>query len=294
MYGQLLWWMFFYLMTPRDRILTPFGKVPLRSGQEGQQKKFHHGYPMISAHRGASTLAPENTLAAFAKAIELGADFIELDVRTTADGEQICLHDASLKRTTGWNEDVKSVSVRKVKELSAGHSFGDKFAGEKIPSLGEVCELVAGINELESKNVRLYVDCKDIRPAEVVRILQRYGLLDSAVFYGTVNILSEIGEISGHARLMPRYPGREGVESLVTLLHPFAFDVAWPDVNSDLVAQCHIKGIKVFSDLLDEYDDSVQYRKAMDLNIDLIQTDDVSSVIRSISDRQEKLHNEKN
>src|SRR5689334_8887432 len=69
--------------------------------------KSENHLPLVSAHRGASRQAPENTLAAFRLAMELKTDFIEVDIRTTSDGTQICLHDRSLKRTTGIDKSVK-------------------------------------------------------------------------------------------------------------------------------------------------------------------------------------------
>lgn len=264
---------------------TPFHDI--------HQTNAHHSLPKISAHRGASRVAPENTLAAFTKAIEMGADFIEIDVRTTSDGKQVCMHDASLKRTTGLNEKVINVTFQKIKELSAGISFGTEFAQEKVPSLSEVCQLVRRMNKSQSNNVKLYLDCKDITEEEVLTVLNQYQLLDSAIFYGDVNTLKAIRKISPLARLMPPYPGPQHIDEVIAALQPVAFDVAWINVDSSLVTDCHKRGIKVFSDLLDEHDVSLQYSKAIRLGIDLIQTDDVSSVKRSISEYEKKLRNEK-
>jgi glycerophosphoryl diester phosphodiesterase len=243
--------------------------------------------PKISAHRGASRVAPENTLAAFTKAIEMGADFIEIDVRTTSDGKQVCLHDASLKRTTGLNMDVKKVTLQKIKDLSAGEWFDNLYSKEKIPSLEEVCHLVAQLNKLQSRNVNLYVDCKDIRVRDVINVLHQYHLLDSAVFYGDVNTLKKIRKIAPSTRVMPAYPKPHQINWVILTLQPFAFDVAWAEVDSALVTDCHKKEIKVFSDLLGEDDVTLQYRKAIHLGIDLIQTDDVSSVQQIILEYKE-------
>src|SRR5687767_13324591 len=85
------------------------------SGVWGQEFPRAIKLPMISAHRGASRIAPENTLVAFSKAMELGSDFIELDVRTTADGVQVILHDESLKRTTALDARVAKTNLASVK-----------------------------------------------------------------------------------------------------------------------------------------------------------------------------------
>ncbi len=110
--------------------------------------------PLIIAHRGASGIAPENTLAAFAKAIEIGVDRIEMDLRQTIDGEVVIIHDKTLKRTTnGWGS-VRKSSLRKIKRYSAGSWFHHSYSSEKIPTLDEVLDLVNGQVDLllEVKN----------------------------------------------------------------------------------------------------------------------------------------------
>ncbi|MEQ8625502.1 MAG: glycerophosphodiester phosphodiesterase family protein [Vicingaceae bacterium] len=100
--------------------------------------------PLIIAHRGASGLAPENTLAAFAKAIELGVDRIEMDLRQTIDGEVVVLHDKTINRTSnGWGS-VRKLSLKKCKSYSAGSWFHHDFSAERIPTFREVLELVNG------------------------------------------------------------------------------------------------------------------------------------------------------
>ncbi len=96
---------------------------------------------MIIAHRGASGSAPENTLAAFRKAIEVGADWLELDVCTSRDGEIVVIHDDILDRTTSGSGKVRDHTLKELKRLDAGTWFGPRFAGEMIPTLAEVIAL---------------------------------------------------------------------------------------------------------------------------------------------------------
>ncbi|MGN1402226.1 MAG: glycerophosphodiester phosphodiesterase [Bacillus sp. (in: firmicutes)] len=94
--------------------------------------------PWIVAHRGASGTCPENTLAAFRKAINCGADLIELDVRLTKDGQLAVIHDATLERTTNGQGNVIDFTMEELQVFDAGSWKGDGFQGEKIPSLQEV------------------------------------------------------------------------------------------------------------------------------------------------------------
>jgi len=101
------------------------------------------GKVMIVGHRGAAALAPENTLAAF-KAGMTSADMLELDVHLSRDGELIVAHDAKADRTTNGSGYWKDMTLTEIKTFDAGSWYDARFAGEKIPTLGEVLELVNG------------------------------------------------------------------------------------------------------------------------------------------------------
>ncbi|HZY30946.1 MAG TPA: glycerophosphodiester phosphodiesterase family protein [Candidatus Methylomirabilis sp.] len=96
------------------------------------------------AHRGASALAPENTMAAFEKAVELGADVIELDLHLSRDGELVAIHDDTLDRTTDGHGPVHQRSLAELMRLDAGRWFGEGFAGQRIPTLAQVLDRFAG------------------------------------------------------------------------------------------------------------------------------------------------------
>lgn len=96
--------------------------------------------PWVIAHRGASGHAPENTLAAFHKAAELGARFIETDLRLSRDLHIIAMHDATLERTTNGRGAVHDRTLAELGELDAGSWFAAEFSGERIPTLEEIFE----------------------------------------------------------------------------------------------------------------------------------------------------------
>jgi len=91
----------------------------------------------VIAHRGASAYAPENTLAAFRKAVEMGADYFELDCRLSKDSEVIILHDADLERVAGQKTAAADLTLAEIQALDAGSWFNPTFKGEKIPTLRE-------------------------------------------------------------------------------------------------------------------------------------------------------------
>jgi glycerophosphoryl diester phosphodiesterase len=98
---------------------------------------------MVIAHRGASSYAPENTLAAFDLALAMGVRQIELDVDFTSDGHMVVIHDDNVDRTANGSGPVTSRTLVALRALDAGSWFGDKFTDERIPTFHEVLERYA-------------------------------------------------------------------------------------------------------------------------------------------------------
>jgi len=98
------------------------------------------------AHRGANTDAPENTMAAFRRAVEVGASGLEFDVQLSKDGSVVVIHDEKLERTTSGSGLVKDYTLQELQHLDAGSWFGEEFAGEKIPTLDQVLDQFSSTN----------------------------------------------------------------------------------------------------------------------------------------------------
>lgn len=114
--------------------------------------------PIIIGHRGAASLAPENTLASFKKAWEKGAEMVELDVHRTKDGHLVVIHDDKVDRTTDGKGLVKNLTLKEIKALDAGSWFSYEFKGEKVPTLEEVMDWSCGkiYLDIEVKNSTQY------------------------------------------------------------------------------------------------------------------------------------------
>ncbi len=115
-------------------------------------KSFHYDHSnkniLIISHRGASGLAPENTLVAIQKAIDLEADVIEIDVYPSKDSIPVVIHDADLKRTTNGDGRITELTAAEIAHLDAGSWFDKKFKGESVPTLEDVIELIDGQTKL--------------------------------------------------------------------------------------------------------------------------------------------------
>lgn len=141
----------------------------------------------VAAHRGWCEKYPENTMLAFKKAIEIGVDQIETDVRITADGELVCIHDDSVDRTTNGTGKVCEFTLAALRKLDAGIKKGEEFAGEIIPTFTEFMELVK-----DHPTLTLDIELKE-RPESttaeiafgvcdrVLKIVDDYGFTDRVV-----------------------------------------------------------------------------------------------------------------
>lgn len=132
----------------------------------------------ITAHRGASEDAPENTMAAVELAVEQGADYAEIDVRLTADGVPVLLHDAALFRTTGILNDVDRVTYDEVSSYDAGSSYSRAYAGEPVPGLRDVLEEYGGRIGF---NIELKTKYDKQLAEAVVALIEEFGLEESCV-----------------------------------------------------------------------------------------------------------------
>ena len=126
------------------------------------------------AHRGASGYAPENTMAAFEKAWDMGADMIELDVQLSSDHQVVVIHDTKVNRTSGGKGLVQNLTLKKLKELDAGSWYDPQFSGQRIPTLDEVLKRFGGkiplLIEMKSPSINPGIERK------TAELLRHYGL----------------------------------------------------------------------------------------------------------------------
>jgi glycerophosphoryl diester phosphodiesterase len=171
----------------------------------------------LVAHRGASAYAPEHTLAAYQLAIEMGADYVEQDLAVTKDGVLICLHDASLERTTNVEQLfptrvttqtiegktrqawlANDFTLAEIKTLDAGSWFDEKFAGETVPTFDEAIALIRGRAGIfpELKTPEIYAG-RNIDFEKLVEVaLDKHGLRGPTADAKTPVILQTFGQAS--------------------------------------------------------------------------------------------------
>jgi glycerophosphoryl diester phosphodiesterase len=231
--------------------------------------------PIVFAHRGDNTHAPENTLSAFTKAVEKGADAIEFDVKLSADGHVIIIHDQTVDRTTNGHGQVRGMSLAALRDLDAGTQYPGQFPGEKIPTLEEVFE---SVGKRIYMNVELtnYATPFDRLVPEVVKLVKKFGLEKRVLFssFFPHNLIKA-------ARLLPEVPrglltwsgpmgwwGRNAGfrQERYAALHPYL-----DDVTPGLVNQVHAAGKRVHVWTVNGED---ALKQMIGLGVDGIFTDD--------------------
>ncbi len=235
----------------------------------------------ISLHRGALRYAPENTLSAFEKAIRLGIDFVEFDVRTTSDGKYYLLHDSTLDGKTDGTGPIANAPSSRISTLSAGVKFGRQFAKLGLPTLEEFLTATEG-------KVGLYFDAKAIPPEALSEAIERHHMAERTVVYQSVGYLIKLKAINPRIRALPPLGAPEELDDIATRLKPYAVDASWKILSKEFIERCHSKGILVFSDALGAHETIEDYQKVMDWGIDVIQTDHPMRVMRAIELRAAK------
>jgi glycerophosphoryl diester phosphodiesterase len=235
----------------------------------------------VIAHRGEHRAHPENTLPAFQAAIDAGADFFELDVRTTADGQLVVMHDATVDRTTNGSGPVRQLTGTQIRALEAGVKLGPQFAGTRVPTLREALALAHG-------KIGVYVDSKDIAPSELVSALTNEDMLAAVVIYGGAGFLKQLQALYPSLKVMPEAGTAAALEKLVTAmkLRVAAFDAS--DFKDDVIAIAKNAGVAIYVDRLGAADNPEGWQDALDRGAAGIQTDRPAELVEYL--RSRKLH----
>ena len=219
-----------------------FQMIPFREFVE--QNSF-----IICAHRGASGIAPENTVAAVKLALESGAPMIEIDVQYTRDHQMVVFHDDTIERTTNGEGAINQKSYEEIQGLDAGAWFSPSFAGERIPKLVDVLELIRG---------RAYVNL-EIKPRpdtqeaqqetlELIELLSSLAMLDTCLFssfdHRAIRYVRErMPDLPMLALNVPGDP--RSPEQVIAECGADVFGCSVEELNPEMMTLCHQRGIPV-------------------------------------------------
>jgi glycerophosphoryl diester phosphodiesterase len=201
--------------------------------------------PLIEAHRGYSGRFPENTLLAFRKAIEAGAVSIELDIRTSKDGELMVLHDATLDRTSNGSGTFAETNAADAKKLDFGSWKGKEFAGEKIPFLEEALELTLTSNVYYNIEIKQFAETSSAE--KLVALIHKYAPRGCSHIVSSFDLeaLLQVRAVDNSIPLA--IIGSDGDQMLeIAKKHDFPWiHCAFPRIGRDLFFRAHSSGIKI-------------------------------------------------
>lgn len=233
----------------------------------------------ITAHRGGAWKAPENTISALQYTIDSGADYAEIDVQETKDGELILLHDDSLKRTAGVKKNVWDMTLKQVEKLDGGASFHKKFRGEKIPEFTEALKFCKGRLDL---NIEIKYNGKNKGIVnKVVRAIKENHFEDHCVVTSmNYQFLKQIKKTAPEIRtgyiMTMTYGGVQGMEAADF------FSVKHTYVDEKFVTQAHALGKEVHVWTVNYKGDA---KRMLDMGVDNIITDD-PIMVRKVQNRE--------
>jgi len=226
----------------------------------------------VLGHRGAPAYEPENTLVSFKKAIELGVDQIELDLRFSKDNKLVVIHDEKLDRTTNGKGFVRDFTLAELKKLDAGK-------GEEIPTLQEVIDLI------RDKGIFLQIELKESNmQRHLLDLIQKNNLEERVMVISflheelrkikELNPNIKTGILIGQKLIDPLERLRQVRADAVSMRHTL--------VNKRLVERLHQNNIELTVWVVNEPRD---VRRAVELGVDIIGTDKPDLVISQLNDQ---------
>lgn len=237
-----------------------------------------NGNTYVIAHRGAHLNLPENSLAAYKQAIDLGCDFVEIDLRKTKDGQFVSVHnptvDAYFKVKSGKVNDLL-LSELKDTPLGKNSAGGDEY----IPTFEEILQLC-------KDHIGIYLDLKEADIKKQLQIIKDFEMEESIVWYipaGHKKEIQELQKLCKDCFVMPD-PGAE--KNLIKVFDEFMPKVVATDMGHltlDFVNTAHSNGVKVFVD--DEKASEKEWRQIIDWGTEGIQTDQPEKLIKYLKSR---------
>ncbi len=222
------------------------------------------------AHRGEHLHHPENTLPAYQAAIDAGADFIEVDVRTTSDGKLVMMHNATVDSMTNGKGAVKDMTLAQLRALDVH--------GGQVPTFDEVLALARG-------KIGIYVDSKQVSAADMIAAVEKYVMQDKIVVYGGYQYLRDVAALRPKIKVMPESVSVAACKKLVDEFHPkvIAFDAG--DFTDDVIAVAKDAKADIYVDRFGDADTPAGWQDAIDRGATGIQTNKPLELVEYLRSR---------
>lgn len=233
-----------------------------------------NGGVYVVAHRGAHNGIPENTLPAYQKAIDLDADFVEIDVRATKDGHLVSVHNDSVEDyAKGATGKVADLTLEELRALDVGERVGPEWKGTRIPTFEEILDLCKG-------RIGIYLDLKRAPIETVVAPIKERGMEHDVIWYISSGAVKTLHEACPECIEMPD-PGPERLlPRLLEQVKPRVVASSWENLSESFVDQCHAVG----AILIVDDDEPSCWKQMLEWGVDGIQTDHPEDLIQLLKE----------
>lgn len=236
-----------------------------------------HAGIYVVAHRGVHDTIPENTLAAYRRAIELECDFVEIDVRTTKDGQLVSIHDSTIDRYTirGEKGKVSEMNLAELQAVDIGSRVDPKWAQERVPTVKEIVQLCRG-------RIGIYLDVKSASIEQLLGVVREFEIEQDTLWYIPSGKVEELRRLSHLAWPMPDPGPEKFLSDLLTIHQPPIVASTAKYFSESFATHCHQKNAIVIVD--DK--DPTSWGPLLEAGADGIQTDHPKELIEFLeSDR---------
>ena len=256
-------------------------QISLHAQVEGCFPKPKNGNTYVIAHRGAHNGIPENSLPAYQKAIDLGCDFIEIDVRKTKDGKIVSIHNSTIDAyVNGASGRVNDFTLAELKALDIGERVGPEWKNTRIPAIEEILQLCRG-------QIGIYLDLKEDIVPELVEIIKKYDMERDIVWYIPASRMDAIKQVKRkccRCMTMPDPGPAENIGEVVRQVQPLVIATDMGELSEAYMKTAHEHHVRVFVD--EDKGDEPEWTRILEWGADGIQTDEPRALIRFLSQRK--------
>ena len=262
----------------RARVQAVHGRLLslARAGKEGDWVTTYR-WPgvRVVAHRGGALLGPpENTLPAIQRAIEVGADLIEIDIRQTKDGHLVLMHDTRVDRTTKGKGMVSELTLEQIRRLEIRSASAEVI---RVPTLREALEAMRGQIDAD-------LDFKEGDLKALAAVVRETQMVEASTFCSPHERCRELASIEPGIRLRPTADYPEQVPALIRDLRPALINLDWHAVTEEAVRSAHLGGCHAFVNCLETADTEFYARLAAEAGADYIQSDRPDRVVKLLKE----------
>lgn len=241
--------------------------------QDEEEILYHWPGIRVVAHRGGAGMAiPENTLPAIEKAIEVGAQLIEIDIRQTKDGHLILMHDTTIDRTTNGSGLVSEMTLDEIRELDAGSWAAGQFRATRVPTLKEALEAMKGRIDPD-------LDFKEGSVEKLVEVVQAVGIAEQCTMHTNLERSIAIANAEPAIFIRPGFSYLYDIPRVIEQGKAPLINKNWGEVSEEAIRITHINGSRSFVNTLGAADTLLYAEMAARAGADYIQTDYPHKVI---------------